>query len=642
MMRVRLIFLILGLALIASAQPFLRAQAPLPPEVAQQGYADTILINTKVISVDDAGYNSNPGHIYQAMAIKKDRIMALGTTERIRTLADSHTAVWDLAGLTVIPGVVESHVHIFGDPAFAAEMGLKGADVDVNVEAGRDIESTRLKVEGAIKNAVARMKPGEWVHVGIKPNLQEKVDDSRVFSWVTLGNFEPRERLDRIAEKNPVVVQVDSRATVNSAAWKLMQKYFPDLDDYYESTLPDVPNAGRKGVIGVEGEVALQWEIWWGSQPISLLADMMRRSMEKAAAHGITTFSSRMTHPRLMDTYTLLNRENAMPIRFAMLMEGHRRPRDQKTVRQIYEMTGNLTNVGNNYLWISGVASELWDSSFPQGCLGPDVPAPPQIKAREMCPQPGMLYYDTLKNALEAGWRLAGIHGVASNGVRSFIKMVESAMQEKGITLEEIRRRRLTIEHAEAMGQQPDIIEGLKRLGIMVSVHPPRLFRTRDYLQDYGPAVLPFMEPVKTWLDNGVKVVGQMERYTNVGYIWTILMTRDIGDGMKVNPEQALGREVVLKMWTKWASEYVMKENDLGSLEVGKLADYVVLDKDYLTVPISEIPSIKPQMTVVGGKPVFLDAEFAKKIGKEPVGWQYPEGYLPWGQYIPEYQGGNM
>jgi predicted amidohydrolase YtcJ len=619
----------------------LSAQGSLPPEVARQGFADTIVINGKIISVDDAGRNTNPGNIYEAMAVKGNRIQALGTTQRIRTLADANTQVIDLQGMTVIPGIVESHVHIFGDAAIAQQMGLRNPGVRISVEAAKDIEGTRLKVENAIKDAVTKSQPGEWIHVGIRPNATEKVDASRVFSWVTLGNFEPRERLDRLATNNPVIVQVASRATINSAAWELMEKYFPDLDDYYESTLPDVPNSGDKGVIGVEGQVALQWEIWWEKQPLSLIADMMRRTLEKAAAHGITTFSSRLTHPRLMDTYAMLNREDKMPIRFAALMEGHRRPRDQKTVRQTYLLTGNLTNVGNDYFWINGVASELWDSSFPQGCLGPDMPAPPAIKQREMCPQPGMLYYDTLKNALSAGWRLAGVHGVASHGVRIYLQMIESVMKETGMTLDEIRAKRLTVEHAEALGKKPDIIEGLKKYGIIVSVHPPRLFRTRDYIQDYGAEVEQFMEPVKTWLDQGVKVVGQMERYTNVGYVWTILMTRDIGEGRKVQPQEAIDRVTVLKMWTNWASEYVLKEKDLGSLEVGKLADFVVLDKDYLTIPIDQIPEIRPLMTVVGGKPVFLDGPFASRLGRQPVGFQFAAGYKPWGPYVPEYGGGG-
>jgi predicted amidohydrolase YtcJ len=126
-----------------------------------------------------------------------------------------------------------------------------------------------------------------------------------------------------------------------------------------------------------------------------------------------------------------------------------------------------------------------------------------------------------------------------------------------------------------------------------------------------------------------------------VGYVWTILMTRDIGEGRKVQPQEAIDRVTVLKMWTNWASEYVLKEKDLGSLEVGKLADFVVLDKDYLTIPIDQIPEIRPLMTVVGGKPVFLDGPFASRLGRQPVGFQFAAGYKPWGPYVPEYGGGG-
>jgi len=97
----------LAILLVGALAATLRAQISLPPEVAKQGYADTILINGKVVSVDDAGYNTNAGRIYEAMAVKRDRIMALGTTEQIRALANADTKVIDLGGYTILPGIIE-------------------------------------------------------------------------------------------------------------------------------------------------------------------------------------------------------------------------------------------------------------------------------------------------------------------------------------------------------------------------------------------------------------------------------------------------------------------------------------------------------------------------------------------------------
>ena len=114
-------------------------------------------------------------------------------------------------------------------------------------------------------------------------------------------------------------------------------------------------------------------------------------------------------------------------------------------------------------------------------------------------------------------------------------------------------------------------------------------------------------------------------------------MTREVGglegvyEGGKVLPDEAVSRMTILKMWTNWASEYVMKENKIGSLEVGKLADLLVLDRDYFTIPLDDIPNIVPQMTVVGGEVRYLGADFAQSQGMEPVGYQFPDGYSPWG-----------
>ena len=108
-------------------------------------------------------------------------------------------------------------------------------------------------------------------------------------------------------------------------------------------------------------------------------------------------------------------------------------------------------------------------------------------------------------------------------------------------------------------------------------------------------------------------------------------MTRE-ASGRVVLPDQKLDRVTVLKMWTTWAPKYLMKEKELGSLEAGKMADFVVFDKDFFTVPVPEIPKLRPLMTVLGGRVTHLEAELGKQLGMEPVGYQFPPNYDPWGR----------
>ena len=618
------------LTLVLLASPSLRAQT-LPPEVARQGYADTILVNGKIVSMDDQAYNANPGRIYPAMAVKGTRIMALGANDYIRTLANQDTKVMDMGGRVVIPGIIDGHSHLFGSPALAQTMGIPypGDGKAITVQAGRDMETTRLKVETAIKETVATMQPGQWLSVGITSNVQEGATTSKVFAWTVRGELENPQRLDRVAPVNPVVLQAFSRLTVNTAALDVLRKLFLHFDDYNANELSDLDDPASLGQVGLGPQAAIEWEIWYGKQPLSVLAEMVRRDWEMAAAHGQTAFGSRAYNQRIIDTVSYLNRQKVAPIRYMMLMETHRRPNHPEFGRQLYKMLGSLWGFGDDMMWIGGVSTELWDSSFPLHCFGKDIPAPPEIKIREMCREPGDLFWDAMKNALGAGWRTAGAHGVASDGLRRYTQMIESAMQEYNIPLEEMRKRRPTTDHAEAIGNLPDIMAKVKELGIIISVNPIRLHRTEDYKRDYGPVAESFMEPAKSWLDQGQTVVGQFEGYGGMGYQMNLLMTRNV-NGHLVLPDEKLDRVPVLKMWTTWAPLYLMKEKDIGTLEVGKLADYVVLDKDYFTVPIEEIQKIRPQMTVVGGKVRSVQADFAGTLGMQPVGYQLPQGYYPW------------
>ncbi|HWP83826.1 MAG TPA: amidohydrolase family protein, partial [Terriglobia bacterium] len=97
-------------------------------------------------------------------------------------------------------------------------------------------------------------------------------------------------------------------------------------------------------------------------------------------------------------------------------------------------------------------------------------------------------------------------------------------------------------------------------------------------------------------------------------------------------PDQRTDRIVQLKALTSWGAYYLMKEKVQGTLEPGKLADFLILDKDILTIPEQEIPSVQVLMTVVGGKVVHLTPQLAREFGMQPVGattWKepIPEGW---------------
>jgi len=103
-------------------------------------------------------------------------------------------------------------------------------------------------------------------------------------------------------------------------------------------------------------------------------------------------------------------------------------------------------------------------------------------------------------------------------------------------------------------------------------------------------------------------------------------VTRTAIDGRTYAPGQAVSREIMLKSATAWSADYVLREKELGSLEEGKWADFMVLSRDYLTVPEKEIHTLEPLLTAVGGEIVHLAPSFAREIGMQPVGAQVKLG----------------
>jgi hypothetical protein len=612
------------------------AAQQLPPEVAQWGYADTLFVNGKVVSMDDASTSTEVGNVYQAIAVKEDKIVKLGTNAEVRALAGPDTRVFDLKGRTLMPGIVEPHSHIYGRATgYLGRLGFKYPPdgIIVRAQADRDLEKTQAIMRDAIQDAVKQVEPGQWVVLQMQAHPEAPAD---LGLWGMTRRLTTRRTLDVWAPENPVLMRPGLRGNLNSKALEIMNDFLPGYSASIQETMhgdvihEDIPEIGW---IGSQEMAVITWELFLEKVPLTILAQALKLSAENFAAKGVTTFSTRIPFPKVMSGYATLAGVGQMPIRLDAHYEVHRMPTDPEQTRQMYRRTGVLQGIGNDYFWIDGVASERWDSLYPESCTGPDTVAPAHIKAREVCPQPGELPWDVLENALKAGWRLAGVHICGSESARAFFRMVDRAREANGMTMEDVRQLKMTGEHCDVIGKSPEMIQQLKDYGIMLSCGPDIIAREAPkWIADYGPQMNDFFLPFKTWIESDVQLVGQHwgSGADRVGtgdfrppfYQPWISVTRRF-DGTVWQPEERIDRVHALKMFTRWAAEYVRKPDELGSLEVGKFADLLIIDRDYFTIPVDDILKIHPLMTMVGGKMIVLNDALASDFGVEPVGPDY-------------------
>ena len=600
----------------------------LPPEVAQWGYPETIFLNGKVVSMDDASRSTEVGNIYQAIAVKEDKIMKLGTTEQVRALEGPDTQIFDLKGRTLLPGIIEPHSHMYGRAVQLLDrLGFKYPPEGVSFFSAQadpsDLEKTQATLRDAVKDAVTKVEPGDWIVMNLNRHPDELPKQLQL--WAMTRRLTNRRTMDQWAPDNPVLMRPGNRGNINSKALEIMEDFLPGYSaSIHETMHGDVigEDIAEIGWVGSQEMSVITWELFLEKLPLNTLAQAIKIISEEATTKGITTFSSRIQFPKIMSGYATLAGLGQMPIRFSAHYEIHRLPTDPQQTRQIYRRTGVLQGIGDDYLWIDGVASERWDSRYPESCTGPDTVAPPHIKSREVCPVPGELPWDTLQNAAAAGWRLAGIHMCGSQSLRAFTQMIDRAREVNGWTMQQVRDMRLTGEHCNLIGKDPETIQRLIDYGMILSCGPDLVNESPAWIRDYGEQIQPFILPFKTWIESGVKLVGQHYGSTPpFNKLWEAVTRKH--DGVVWQPDERIDRVHALKMWTSWAAEYVVKEDQLGTLEEGKFADLIILDRDYLTVPVDDLLKIRVPMTMVGGKIMQLQESLAGEFGMDSIGPVY-------------------
>jgi len=271
----------------------------------------------------------------------------------------------------------------------------------------------------------------------------------------------------------------------------------------------------------------------------------------------------------------------------------------------LYERLGDQAGHGTPHLWAIGVSplGPLVDYS---AVLAPHLKEPesrlsstgPELRAN-------------LLAKVKAGLRITGKDIQGDAAADQFMDILEEGSSAAGMSFEELRAKRHVMDHCSFHPNEAQV-QRARRLGIIFACRPAMLASDANAVEPSGyEYVHRLTAPIKRILDGGGKValefdtsrIGSTEG--NVFKELLIFVNRTDSQGRVWGADQAVDRRTALLMATRWSAEYVLREDVLGSLEPGKWADLVILDKDYLTASEEDFANIQVLLTMVGGKIVY-------------------------------------
>lgn len=513
----------------------------------------------------------HPGRMRaEAVAIKGDRIQAVGELDEVRGLLDRHTEVIDLHGRAVIPGLIDSHMH----PDLYALQLVGG------VKCGPDVESI-ADLLARLRETAGQTLEDEWIR-------GHGLDD------VKLGRYPTLDELDRAVPTNPLYIERRDEhiALANSKALQAagIDRHMPDPPH-------GVIDRGEDGnPTGVLREAAKDLVARW--LPPHSLADY-ELGFQKATAEflslGLTTVHASMLGRVAFTALQNLRRGGELGLRFCIHLSG-----DEPELIEGLIAAGVQAPFGDDWLKITAVEWILDTSTSGRTAAyyGPYVGEPGNR---------GMLLYDQeyiaelVKRAHRAGLRV-GLDGIGDRGIDRALDAIEAALQEA--PREDHRHR---IEHCCYV--TPAIQSRLRALGVIDASASGFLHGLGDaYIANRGPEEMRWMWPHRSLIDAGIPAPGHSDCPVCSPNPWLGihgLVTRRTASGQELGTEERIGPLEAIRAYTLDGAYAGWEERIKGSLAPGKLADLVVLDRDPLKIPVEELRSVGTDMTIVAGQVVF-------------------------------------
>jgi predicted amidohydrolase YtcJ len=528
--------------------------------------ADLIVRNAKIVTMDSID------RISEAMAVRGGRISAIGTSQEIASCASPATQVVDAQGRTILPGLIDVHTH-----AMEWAKSVVSHRIDATYPAMKSIASLVAEVAARSKSSQA----GEWIAGAGWDDA--KYSDHR---YVT------RNDLDSVSRDHPVyLVHVSGHlAAVNSAALKVagLSRTTPDPSG---GVIEHDPSGELTGILK-DNAMDLVAK-YLPSEPSDLPARAAKYLSAAALAVGLTTIHDINLTPEDLRGYQQAELAGSLKLRVQIV------PRVRNIAdAEALASSGLFTGFGNERLKIGAA------KMFADGGMGARTIAiyPPSAIGEDN--NFGLLIWkpEDMQKAhrilAAAGWQLV-THAI---GDRAIDEVLDSyAATVKALNLSDPRFR---IAHGGV--STPAILRRLKEMHVIVDGNPAFVYWIGSWFFKYGPERVRWSYPGKSYFTSGV-VAGAgsdvpVTPITPWWGIWASVLRQELTTGKILAPEERLTIREALALYTRNGAYIGFEEKLKGSLESGKLADFIVVDRDVLTISPEQLKDVQVLMTFVGGE----------------------------------------
>lgn len=525
---------------------------------------DLVLSNGKLITVDERFT------VASAVAIQGDRIVAVGSNEEMARLAGPNTRTVNLRGRAVIPGLIDNHIHLLR----AATTWLRETRFD-------GVDSRKLAIE-LLRAQAKKLGPGEWVYNIGGWTTQQFTDDPRPFT---------REELDKIAPDNPVSLQESYfQVFLNSRALQALgiTPGSPDPPEFVKGSIVRDASGNPTGVI--RGDIPVTRPVAAKLPKVTpeQLESSSRALVQDANRAGLTAVGVPGCNSDVLEIFQKWKARGQQDIR-VYCIDG--------------AAAGNPEQVDRALAQIPRIKLFQGDSFIDNIFFGESVYGPlhDPMFAVKSDPRPEQLeqWQRMATEIAKAGLPLH-VHAELHDTIDAFLDQIEAIHKEHPI-----KNLRWTLAHVNQINSAQ--LERMKKLGMYAAVHPWAVINGGIMHDEFGDGAYD-MPPLSSIQNSGIGWgLGTDGTAANQYLPFTTLyfaVTGKMAGGKKVL-RQTISREDALIAHTRKNAYLVFQESNLGSIQPGKLADLLVLDRDYLTVAADQIKDIKPVMTMVGGRIVY-------------------------------------